>query len=297
MNTRQVRSLLAVVQHGSINKAAQHLHLASSSISSQLKELNNELGVELFKPKGRNIVLSDIGQSLLPNFQTFCAQETHIKQLAQDASNRLSGSITLFAPSSMCIYRLPKLIQKLQQHAPNLEVLLVHEPYDYETALAQGDIDAAILVSDRSNIDQSIAPYWHYQTLYDEDVIYVAHPKQHTNRVLSLEELNTKSLITTEPECTYRIHAEKHFQKKGLALFTRQNFSNVEVIKRCVLGKMGIGLLPRCAVNEELQQLQLLEQQVEDLPYVFQSLLIYPKHSHLSEKLQAFLHVLKQPEN
>lgn len=294
MTPKQVRSLLAVVQYGSISKAALHLHLAPSSISAQLKELNSELGIALFEPKGRNIILSHIGRSLLPHLQEFCSQETYIKQLAQDVSNKLSGTITLFAPSSMCIYRLPKLIQLLQQHAPNLEVLLVHEPYDFKTALAQGDIDAAIIVTDHRDIEQSILPFWNYQCLYDEDVIYVAHPEQHTNSTLTLEELNKKSLITTEPECSYRIHAEKHFNKHGLNLQVRQNFSNVEVIKQCILAKMGIGLLPRCSVEDDLQHSKLLEQKVVGGSYKFQSLLIYPKNSPLSEKLQAFLDILYQ---
>ena len=55
MNPKQVRSLLTVIQYGSINKASQILHLAPSSISSQLKELAIELGIELFETKGRNL--------------------------------------------------------------------------------------------------------------------------------------------------------------------------------------------------------------------------------------------------
>lgn len=294
MNPKQVRSLLAVVKYGSINKAAQYLHLAPSSISAQLKELNHELGVALFEPIGRNIVLSEVGHSLLSSLQAFCAQELHIKQLAHDVSTKLSGVITLFAPSSMCIYRLPNFIQLLQEQAPNLEVLLEHEPYDYATAMAQGDIDIAVVVCDSKNIEQSIAPYWDYQMLYEEEVIFVTHPEHHFDKLMSLEELNTQSLITTEPECSYRIHAEKHFQAHCIALNVRQKFSNVEVIKRCVLGKMGIGLLPKCSVAEELQQKTLLEQAVVGLPYHFQSVVIYPKNVEPSEKLSALLEILKQ---
>lgn len=84
MTPKQIRSLLAVHQYGSISKASEVLHLAPSSISAQLKELSSELGVSLFESNGRNIQLNDMGLSLLPSFQAFCAQEAHIKQMARD---------------------------------------------------------------------------------------------------------------------------------------------------------------------------------------------------------------------
>lgn len=292
MTPKQVRSLLAVVQYGSINKAASYLHLAPSSISAQLKELTNELGVELFEPKGRNIVLSQIGHALLPSLQNFCAQESHIKQLAQEKRQGNVGAISLFAPSSMCIYRVPKIIQAVQSQLPDIEILLVHEPYDYEAALAQGELDIALIMIEPHKIAQTIAPFWHSRLLNKEEIIYVVHPDQYKKRPLTLSELSTRKLITTEPECSYRRSAEQRFQQAGLTLQTYQNFSNVEVIKRCVLGNMGIGLLPRCVVEEELKQGILLEQKVEDAPYVFHSLMIYRPQTPLPAKLDAFLALL-----
>ncbi|TBR44275.1 LysR family transcriptional regulator [Marinomonas agarivorans] len=292
MTPKQVRSLLAVVQYGSINKAAHYLHLAPSSISAQLKELTNELGVELFEPKGRNIVLSQIGHALLPSLQNFCAQESHIKQLAQEKSQGNLGSISLFAPSSMCIYRVPKIIQTVQSQLPEVEILLVHEPYDYEAALAQGELDAALTMIEPAKVAQKITPFWHSRLLNEEEIIYVVHPDQYDKRLLTLSELNTRNLITTEPECSYRRSAEQRFQQAGLTLQTYQSFSNVEVIKRCVLGNMGIGLLPRCVVEEELKQGILLEQKVEGAPYIFHSLMIYRPQTPLPAKLDAFLALL-----
>lgn len=292
MNTRQVRSALAVVQYGSIAKAAQALHLAPSSISSQLKELNSELGIRLFEPQGRNIILSDVGKTLLPELQAFCAQEVHIKNKAQDISQKLTGTLSIFAPSSMCIYRLPELIHKMQQHAPKVEVLLVHEPYDYIRALNQGDIDAALLVCETEHFLQRLSANWHYEQLHNEDVIFVVPKEQYQSRTLTLNEVNTMSVIATEPGCTYRQKAEKHFQAHGLSLSVKQTFSNVEVIKKCVLGKMGIGLLPRCTVVEELESEILKEQLVQALPYAFQSILVYPKQARDNKKLTAFLKLL-----
>jgi DNA-binding transcriptional LysR family regulator len=291
MNPKQVRSLLAVHHHQSVSKAAKVLHLAPSSVSAQLKELALELGVELFTPQGRNIVLSDIGKALLPKLQAFVNQEDALKQQAQELTSQLAGSLTLFAPSSICIYRLPKIIEKLQRIAPNVELLLTHEPFDYEQALMLGEIDAAIIVTEASEktAGHSAANLWQEYVLHKEEVIYVTHPKLHCSEPLSLEELAKNTLISTEPKCTYRLRADKHFADSGMIFFCKQSFSNVEVVKRCVMAKMGVGLMPRCVVDNELQSGVLIEQAVIGTPYVFYSRLIHLKDKTISEKLAALI--------
>lgn len=289
MTPKQVRSLLTVIQSGSINQASKVLHLAPSSISSQLKELAIELGVTLFETKGRNIQLTQIGESLLPSFQAFCAQESQIKQLAQNYQGKLSGNITLFAPSSLCIYRLPLLIERFQKTEPDVEVILIHEPYDYETALKQADINAAIIMTPKNKLS-SVAQDWQSMNLKDEAIIYVASPQYlKTETPLSLVELSNYALITTEAECSYRKTADQHFTQMGLTLRPKQSFSNVEVIKRCLLAKMGIGLLPQCVVQDELDQGSLEKVEVIDAPYLFQSHIIYAQQAVKNKKLEAFL--------
>jgi DNA-binding transcriptional LysR family regulator len=294
MTPRQVRSLLAVHHHKSVNKAAKILHLAPSSVSAQLKELASELKVELFTAQGRNIVLSDIGKALLPKLQAFVGQEEAVKQQAQELSSELTGTITLFAPSSMCIYRLPVIIERLQKIAPNVELLLTHEPFDYEQALKLGEIDAAIVVTDADDNSSSASntaavSVWQEYILHKEEVIYVAHPQLHRSELLGLEELAKSTIISTEPECTYRLRADKHFSDSGMVFSCKQSFPNAEVVKRCIMAKMGVGLLPRCVVDAELHTGVLIEQAVIGTPYVFYSRLIHLKDKPISAKLAALI--------
>ena len=287
MTPRQVRSVITVVETGSVNKAAKTLHLAPSSVSAQIKELGLELGVELFEPLGRKIILSPAGQELLPSFHKYQNLVSNIVQQAQSIANEPTGVLKLFAPSSMCIYRLPALIEALQEAAPQIEVMLTHEPYDFEHGLNHGEIDAAILVTE-------IAPtQWQYQTLFDEKVIYVCSPQRYKSGKLTLEFLNEQTVISTEPGCTYRTKGEAHFKTKGLQFKPRQAFANVEVVRRCLLANMGIGLLPECVVLDDLKAGRLLKLNIEGAPYKFSSALVYPKGRKRSPKLNALLDVLK----
>ncbi|MEZ5450970.1 MAG: LysR family transcriptional regulator, partial [Thiolinea sp.] len=228
MTPRQIRSVLAVVETGSVNRAAAALHLAPSSVSAQIRELSASLGIALFEQAGRRIVLSPAGRALLPDFQALLGLVSDIEQQARHLAGEPAGELRLFAPSSMCIYRLPGLIEALQAEAPRLEITLTHEPFDYRNALLRRDIDAAIIV------DTQPENSWRQHRLAEEQIMYVCHPKRWQPAALGLQALSRQPLITTEPGCTYRVAAERHFAQHGLSLKPRQAFSNVEVIKRCL---------------------------------------------------------------
>ncbi|WP_281271414.1 substrate-binding domain-containing protein [Leucothrix arctica] len=109
---------------------------------------------------------------------------------------------------------------------------------------------------------------------------------------LSLEALSQLPLITTDPDCSYRIHAEAHFKAHNLTLKPRQSFANAEVVRRCLLANLGIGLLPACVVEEDLADGKLMQLNVESVPYKFRSSLIYPKKRKCSPKLLALIDVI-----
>ncbi len=282
MTPRQVRSLLKVVELGSIRQASTQLHLAPSSISAQLSELAFELEVELFRSTARGLVLTDAGKRLMPQFIEFARLADDIQRSAGEVAGEPAGALNLYAPSSMCIYRLPAIIRHLQQHTPKIELVLMHEPFDYRTALQAGELDAAIEVS----IDEADG-HWCSQPMYTEEVIYVCHPDRWQGESLSLAQLSLQPLITTEPACSYRREIATRFQNCGLTLQPRQSFSNVEVIRRCVLAKMGIGVLPRCVVDDDIASGNLRQQAIDSDPCLFTSRLIYPQRRAGSALLMA----------
>lgn len=291
INLRQVKSLLAVVDAGSVNQASEVLCLAPSSVSAQLRELSGGLGVPLFEPAGRGLVLSSAGRQLLPKFQHLVSLNDEIAAQAQALVNEPTGLLRLYAPSSMCIYRLPSYIESLQAVAPGVELHLQHDPFDYRQALSERAIDAAIVVTNQSE------PDYDQQHIASEDVIYVTHPELVVKRPLATEQLMERALITTEPGCSYRVAAELHFRDCGLRLTPRQSFSNVEVVRRCLLAKMGVGLLPRCVVSEDITEGRLKEQKVKGAPYKFKSTVIWPKEASVSARLDAFLTVIRRTTN
>lgn len=288
MTPKQIRSVLKVLDLGSVQAAAKALHLAPSSISAQLKELSKELNIDLFEPSGRGLTPSQATLQLESAFRNFIYQAEEIHYRAQHFEDEIKGQIRVFAPSSICIYRLPDLIDSLQQEAPDIELLLTHEPYDFIRAFEQGELDAAILVTESLMSEAA----WAQHPLHHEKVIFVSHPRRAQSQPLSLEQLNQLPIITTEPGCTYRVRAEAHFRSHGLLLKPRQAFANVEVIRRCLFADMGIGLLPRCVVEADLKSGRLCELLVTDTPYAFLSSLVYPAGRFRSPLLKKLIQIV-----
>jgi len=287
LSLRQVKSLIAVAEVGSVNRAAESLCLAPSSVSAQLRELSASLGVSMFEPSGRGLVLSAAGRQLLPKFRSLMSLNDEVVAQAQSLVSDPAGELRLYAPSSMCIYRLPPLIELLNKSAAAIELHLQHDPFNYRQALAERSIEAAIVVVDDDD------PEYNSLQIAEEEVIYVTHPDIRVRKKLKPEQLMERALITTEPGCSYRVAAENHFKDCSLKLAPRQSFSNVEVIRRCLLAKMGIGLLPRCVVQEDIEQGRLQQQSVSGAPYRFYSTVIWPAESETSPRLQAFLNVVE----
>lgn len=288
MTPKQIKSVITVVETGSVNRAAETLCLAPSSVSAQIKELSAELGVDLFEPLGRRITLSAAGQDLLPSFYQFQNLVSDIGQRAHSIANEPIGVLKLFAPSSMCIYRLPPIIEALQNVAPQIEVILTHEPYNFQYGMSRGEIDAAILVTEVPPVE------WQYHKIASEKVVYVCSPKLHKAGALPLDFLMDQAVIATEPGCTYRSKAEAHFKGQGLQFKPRQSFANVEVVRRCLLANMGIGLLPLCVVEDDLKDGRLVQLDIEGVPYQFFSALVYPNERMRSAKLKAFLEAINK---
>ena len=286
MTPRQVSSLLTVVELGSVHAAARHLHLAPSSVSAQLRELSAELGVTLFEPVGRGVLPSAATRALVEPLRQWLQLNDDIQHQAQHLAQRTGGPLRIFAPSSMCIYRLPTYIQALQVSHPSIEVLLTHEPFDYDTAFQRGELDAAVLVAQQERADL------HYQPIAREEVIFFCHPKRFRAGSWRLADVLAEPVISTEPGCTYRVTVEAHCKKEGVAFMPRQSFSNVEVVRRCVLADLGVGLLPRCVIEEDLASQRLCELDVADTPFHFFSALAYPKARTPSPNLLALWEVI-----
>src|SRR5699024_6826957 len=127
-------------------EAADALHVAQSAVSRALKNLEDELGVDLFIREGRNVRLTPIGKVFLPYMQQALRVIENGTQVIQEYTDPDSGTIKVGFPSSLATYVLPTAISAFREQYPNVKFELHQGSYRYlKESVIQGDINMAIL--------------------------------------------------------------------------------------------------------------------------------------------------------
>ncbi|PGH48684.1 LysR substrate-binding domain-containing protein [Streptomyces sp. Ru87] len=120
IDLRRLRVLRALAEHGTVTETAAALHLTSSAVSQQLRQLSRELGVELLRPDGRRVRLTPAAHILLRHAETLHAQwEEARAELAADAG-RLTGTLRLCGVSSAVAGLVAPAVTRLRRAHPGL---------------------------------------------------------------------------------------------------------------------------------------------------------------------------------
>ena len=145
LEPRQLRAFLAVVQTGSLGRAAESLHLTQPALSRLVKQMETQLRVQLFERRTTGMELTSFGEALLP-YAEHLIEET---QLAIEEINvRLGlgrGTVRIGAVASAAVMVLPALLEKIHTAWPNLQLHIMEAVEDrLAIALADNDIDVAL---------------------------------------------------------------------------------------------------------------------------------------------------------
>ena len=291
MDIRQLKTFLTIAHMHSFTQAAQNLGYAQSTITSQIQLLEQELGVKLFDRLGHRITLTSAGNSLLPYAEQVVKLLEEAKQAVEN-TRELGGLLSIGSVESLCVERLPRILQEYQQRYPNVELSLKFgSTPDFLAALKENTIDIAFLLDKRLNepdfiteIDQPEP----FGVLVSPD-----HPLAGREDVYP-EDLNGKAMILTEPECSYRHLFEAMMSDFGIKPQSTIETGNVQTIKQLVMSGMGVTLLPLIAVGQECREGRLVQLNWRGTAFELQTQVIRHKNKWISPPLKAFIALLHE---
>lgn len=249
MDTKQLNTFRHLANSLNFSQTAIELNFAQSTVSAQIRSLENELRLTLFDRLGKKVVLTDEGKSVLEYANRFRnIEDEFITSRKQDGE--VVGEINIYAPNTICVYLLPCLLTEYRKKFPGVTFRLRAHLGTKQALedLKSGKIDMAILLEEGFN-DQDL----NIQIHRAEEIIFICnngHP--FAEQVVSLGELKDENFITTEPSCGYRAILAKHFLKLGHKLDPVMWFDNAEAIKQCIMCDMGISFLPKIAAQEDI---------------------------------------------
>jgi DNA-binding transcriptional LysR family regulator len=145
LDQRQLQAFLAIVDCGSLGRAADRVHLTQPALSRLVRTMEERLGVRLFERVSTGMALTDAGEAFLPHARHLVAELTHATHLMEEMRGLRRGAIRLGAVSSVTSSFLPAAIHMLQSFEPGLLVQIVEADTDALLArLLKREVDLAI---------------------------------------------------------------------------------------------------------------------------------------------------------
>lgn len=146
MNLRDLEYLVSLAEHRHFGRAAGACFVSQPTLSTQLKKLENQLGVTLIERGSRNVLLTQAGDQVVARARVILAEAKEIRGIARHARDPRAGTLRLGAFPTLAPYLFPHVLPSLQQEYPDLELLLIEEKTaELRAQLTDGRLDAAIL--------------------------------------------------------------------------------------------------------------------------------------------------------
>lgn len=254
MNFQQLRSVREAVRQGfNLTEVAAVLHTSQPGVSRQIRELEEELGIEIFVRAGKRLTgLTEPGSTVLPIVERLLKEADNLKRAGEDFAAQGRGTLTIAATHSQARYALPAAVRDFREQHPEAQLRL-HQgsPRQIAELLLAGEADIGIATQAIADYDEIVALpcyRWTHAVVVRRDHPLAAEAAQGT--ALTLERLADFPIVTYEPGFTGRSQIDDAFAQQGLGFDLVISAMDADVIKTYVELGMGVGIIASIAYDE-----------------------------------------------
>jgi len=250
MNFQQLKIIREAAKRDfNLTEVANMLYTSQSGVSRHIRELEDELGIEIFIRRGKRLLgMTEPGKALLVIAERILNEASNIRRLADLFSNDTSGILTIATTHTQARYSLPAVIKSFRALFPEVRLELIQgTPQEIEALLENGTADIGI-ASERLSNDPLLVAYpwfrWSHSLL-----VPAGHPLLQASP-LTLDELGRWPLITYRQGITGRSRIDDAFSRKGIEPDIVLSAQDSDVIKTYVELGLGIGIVAEQASGE-----------------------------------------------
>ena len=283
MEIKELRSLVALSELGSISLAAAQLHLSPPAIHKQLKILEAELGVSLYEKVGRGLQLTQAAEIVLPYARELLAQYDSARAALEEWKGMKRGIVRVGTGPSA--YVLPAILKKFRRAYPAVDVLVEtgNTPVLLD-GLNRGSLDLALLVSaDLVEKDAHCV-----ETSWDFELVIVSH-QRHSAARPRLADLRHQRFILFRKGSRMQEPIDRWFAAHHFEPNVTMRFDNAEFIRTMVRTGMGIALLPYWVVQRDIKERRLTLIRPSEPPLHSKIVLVRRKSAFVPRPVQAFI--------
>ncbi len=262
LTLRQIRIFLSAAKHLSFARAAEELHISAPAISIQIKEMEQDIGVNLFLRENRKVALTSAGEYFL----LYARRVSSTLNEANTMMERFRGTQFRHLKIGMVStaeYFLPKMLAEFKKDYPNLQVRVeIRNRPQLVELLRDGEIDIALMGRPPKEIDTRVEPF------ANNPHVFIASPQNPLAGRLNVaaEALTEFEMIVREPSSGTRSIMKNYFAEHNISPIVSMEMSSNEAIKQAVIANLGISFVSLHTIGQELASNKIVLLDIQNTP-------------------------------
>jgi DNA-binding transcriptional LysR family regulator len=250
----KLKTLVILAECNTFTEAAEKLYCSQPTVSMQIQSLEEIFGVKLFDRIGRNIFINQNGEDLLLYAQKilslFNEAQLHFKEKEKGVQKELS----IFASNYIAIYILPIILGNFRKKHPNINIKLQNFSYaEILDLIFSNKIDGAYMpFYELDPIDSRLS----IETLIEDPFVLTVSPSHPWSKkeTISKDNLEQETILLPQSTSAMKKFLENNIKSNDITINNVIELSNIESIKKGVISNLGFSIIPKLAIETELQQ-------------------------------------------
>jgi DNA-binding transcriptional LysR family regulator len=286
----QLEIFLCIAEEKSFSRAAEKMLRTQPALSIAIKRLEEELGEPLFDRSSKSGTLTEAGKILHSYAQRMINLRDEAKEAISELGGMFRGRLSIGANESTSLYLLPSLLLEYRQRHPNIKIEVYRNVSEKIPAeVLERNLDFGFLSYD------PVHPALQSIEVHRDELVLVVPPKHRlVNRNhVTFKELGDEKFVAHNVKTPARTRIYELFAQHRTPLNICIELATLETIKVFVALDVGIAILPRLAVRDEIESGKLVEVPVKGMKIEKVSRIVYRREHSLSHAAKSFLDIVK----
>jgi len=292
MEIRQLKAFLAIAEAKTFTAGARRVNVTQAAISMQIRQLEDEVGLQLFTRTPRRVILTEAGEYLLERARKILREhDSALAEIAEVAGAEYGRLRIGTASGTFAMHQLPGILHKLKDKFPNCELTVSSgTSQKLVDRMMHGEIDTAFvsLPVDNANITT--------ESIFSDEIVAIAHPKHPLakEKYISAATLAGENLILGEQGGNTRRMIDEFFSAANVRPHISMELSRQEAINLMVEANLGVGMAGAKSVAREIRDGKLISWLIEGAEIKWELGLARLRGGHFSPIGKEFVRLCKE---
>lgn len=298
MNLTQLTTFVSVLAEGSMTAAADKLFLTQPAVSQQIRNLEEELGVELLVRGVRQIKPTPQGEVFYEHARKILQHVQQAEAAIKSIGAALKGSLRIGTLNSLGLHLMSPLIGKLMRYNPELKIRMEYgDGNQLLKSIKKNEVDVIVLPDLEVEFEEKV-DHLEKMFLMKDELWLVSAGKEHDYpQEISFEEIDGFPFVSFSEEYpNFQSEFFKKLESRKMNISTIFESTNVGTLKRVIESGLGWGFLPAHSIRKQVRAGRLQRTHIKDFQYSFDINLYYAKNALQKIMIELFYQSLIHSE-